>query len=524
MNDAHPNPAPTSDDAPPPAEPLGAQARPVAYALTGFVVVSVGLAVLLRLVPEIDLWAQGYFYRQGDGFFLRDSPFAQFFYKGIKWMTPVLVIGLIAVIGLGLTSAFRRLSGLRRPAIVLLACIAIGSGLVVNATFKDNWGRARPSQITEFGGKKTFTAPFVIADQCKRNCSFVAGHPSILFAFFGLALFARRRRALAIGTVAVLGGLAGLGRIMQGAHFFSDVVFSGVFMFVTSWLLYRLVMAAPEIRGPLSLRVPPALQHAGAELWALIRQLIAIATTRPLADAPPPITARQLSTVALVSTGVAALCIAGILWIDRPFALLLKEHTAILALAIKPFSELGEPTMWIGVSLIMGIALWLAMRRSSEPEREAAYRRGWQQSLFLLLCVGTASAVAPLVKIVFGRARTRLLFNDGVYEFRFFEFDSGYWSFPSGHVATITAVAVALYFLWPRFARYYVAIVVLVTLSRLVQTVHFPSDVIFSIFLSTLLCLMTKQWFQRRGFEIFGREADAYGRPLDQPRRPAPAE
>lgn len=524
MNDARPNPAPASDDAPPHAEPPGAQARPVAYALTGFVVVSVGLAVLLRLVPEIDLWAQSFFYRPGESFFLRDSPFAQFFYKGIKWMTPVLVIGLIAVIGLGLTSALRRLSGLRRPAIVLLACMAIGSGLVVNATFKDNWGRARPSQITEFGGKKTFTPPFVIADQCKRNCSFVAGHPSILFAFFGLALFARKRRALAIGTVAVLGGLAGLARIMQGAHFFSDVMFSGVFMFVTSWLLYRLVIAAPEISGPLSLKAPPAMQRAGAELWALIRQLIAVATTRPLANASPSITARQILAAALLGAGVAALCVAGILWIDQPFALLLKEHAPILGTAIKPFSKLGEPTMWIGVALILGIALWLAMRRSSEPERQAAYRLGWHRSLFFLFCVGTASAVAPLVKIAFGRARTRLLFNDGVYEFRFFEIDPNYWSFPSGHVATITAVAVALHFLWPRFVRYYVAIVVLVALARLVQTVHFPSDVIFSIYLSTLLCLITKRWFQRRGFEIFGREAGACRAPLDQPRRPAPAE
>ena len=518
MRNAHPAPTPAS------GEPPDTQAKPAAYVLTGFVVVSVGFAVLLRLVPEIDLWIQGFFYRQGESFFLADAPFAQFFYKGIKWMTPVLVVGLIAVIGLGLSRSLRRITGLRRPAIVLLACLAIGSGLVVNAVLKDNWGRARPSQITEFGGQKAFTPPFVIADQCARNCSFVAGHPSILFAFFGLALFARRRRALAIATVAVLGGLAGLGRMMQGAHFLSDVLFSGVFMFVTAWLLYRLVMAMPEINEPIRPKIPPALRRAGADLWALVRQLTALARTKPLADAPPSVTARRLSLAALAGAGVAALCVAGILWIDRPFALLLKEQAPIFALAIKPFSELGEPTMWIGVSSIMGIALWLAMRRSHDTERQAAYRLGGQQSLFFFLCVATASAIAPLLKIAFGRARTRLLFNDSVYEFRFFEIDSGYWSFPSGHVATITAVAVALYFLWPRFVRYYVAIVVLVTLSRLVQTVHFPSDVIFSIYLSTLICLMIRIRFQRRGFDIFGRRAGVTRRELDRPRRPAPAE
>ncbi len=505
MNEAPPTPKPATGDAP-------AQGRTAGYALPVFVIVAVGFGILLRLAPEIDLWVQGFFYRPGEGFFLRDTAFALFFYKGIKWLAPVLAVGLIAVIGLGLARPMRRLARLRRPSVVLLACLAIGSGLVVNVIFKDNWGRARPSQVVEFGGAKTFTPALVIADQCKRNCSFVAGHPSVLFSFFGLALFARRRRALAIGTVAVLGGLAGLGRMMQGAHFFSDVVFSGIFMFVTAWLLYRLVMATLDDTEPITLKAPPIVRHAATELWALIRQLTAIAMIRPIADAPPVVTARQLTTIVLAGIGVTALIIASIVWIDRPFALLLKEKAPILSTLFKPFSEFGEPTVWLGVSAIVGLALWLAMRRSENTGREAAYRLGWHQTLFVFLCTSVASIVAPLVKIFFGRPRPRLLFSDGVYGFRFFEIDPNYWSFPSGHVMTITAAAVALYLLWPRFVRYYVVLVVLVVLSRLFQTVHFPSDVIFSLYLSTIICLMIKVRFQRRGFDIFGLGPGAYRR------------
>ncbi|MHA1536673.1 MAG: phosphatase PAP2 family protein [Alphaproteobacteria bacterium] len=499
---------------------------PPAYALAAFAIVSLGLAAVLFLVPEIDLWIHGFFYRQGDGFFLKGSFFARFSYKAINWATPVLVVASIAVIGIGLIGRMRRWVGLRRPAIVLLACLAIGSGLIVNGVLKDNWGRARPSQITQFGGSKAFTPPFVIADQCKKNCSFVAGHPSIPFAFFGLALFVRRRRrrALALAVVAGIGGLAGLGRMMQGAHFFSDVVYSGVFMFITGWLLYRLTMAVPDEGERILAKVPPALRRAGAELWALIRQLLAFVAAGPIDSAPPRITVRRIAAVALSGTVVAALCGAGILWIDRPFAWLLKEHAAILDIIFKPFSALGEPTMWVGVFSIMGVALLMAMRRSGDPGRAAAYRRAWHQSLFLLLCTGIASAVVPLVKIAFGRARTRLLFNDGVYEFRFFELDSSFWSFPSGHVATIAAAAVAFYLLWPRFARYYVAIVALVAVSRLVQTVHFLSDVIISVYLSTLICLMIKIWFERRGVCVFDREADGERPPVERPRRVAPAE
>ena len=49
----------------------------------------------------------------------------------------------------------------------------VGSGLIANFFFKDNWGRARPVHIEEFGGEKLYTPPFVISDQCLKNCSWI---------------------------------------------------------------------------------------------------------------------------------------------------------------------------------------------------------------------------------------------------------------------------------------------------------------------------------------------------------------
>ena len=45
-----------------------------------------------------------------------------------------------------------------------------GSGIIANFVFKENWGRARPVHIEEFGGDKIFTPAFLKTDQCKRNC------------------------------------------------------------------------------------------------------------------------------------------------------------------------------------------------------------------------------------------------------------------------------------------------------------------------------------------------------------------
>ena len=52
-----------------------------------------------------------------------------------------------------------------RTRLILIGFIVgpvIGCGLIANFYFKDNWGRARPVNIQEFGGEKIYTQPFII--------------------------------------------------------------------------------------------------------------------------------------------------------------------------------------------------------------------------------------------------------------------------------------------------------------------------------------------------------------------------
>jgi lipid A 4'-phosphatase len=123
----------------------------------------------------------------------------------------------------------------------LAAMLAVGPGLVANVILKDNWGRARPRQIVEFGGTKQFTPPLVPAGECARNCSFVSGEASSAYApFFAAALLLPQFR-LALIAGGVLSGLAaGIIRMSQGGHFLSDVLFAGIFMALTASLLHIL--------------------------------------------------------------------------------------------------------------------------------------------------------------------------------------------------------------------------------------------------------------------------------------------
>ena len=201
----------------------------------------------------IDLWFTGLFWNGTDGFFLRDTWWARTLYQVI----PILsysVVG-IALIGLIVNAVRRRPLGPWRSRVFLylIAVVAIGPGLVVNVVFKDHWGRARPRDVVEFGGTKAFTPAFVISDQCPKNCSFVAGHPSMAFAMVALVLVAasrrHRRRAWLIALVVALGMVVGFGRIVQGGHFLSDVIFSAIFTVAVAVGLYRLFGLEPVPSG-----------------------------------------------------------------------------------------------------------------------------------------------------------------------------------------------------------------------------------------------------------------------------------
>jgi lipid A 4'-phosphatase len=201
--------------------------------------------------PGIDLWATDLFWRPGEGFYLRDFPLFRIIHDGMPYFTGTIAVALI-LFGLW---AWRR-GRHRRAAVFLLLSLIAGPGLVVNTGLKDNWGRARPSQVTEFGGTKRFTPAPLVADQCLRNCSFVAGDPAMGFWLLAPALLlaAPRRRLAAAGAVA-LGALFGLARIAQGGHFLSDVIFCGIAVAATVWILHWLLVERRGFAPSLGFRI-----------------------------------------------------------------------------------------------------------------------------------------------------------------------------------------------------------------------------------------------------------------------------
>ena len=213
-----------------------------------FLVPAALLGLLFLLAPQLDLAFTSLFYSPTGGFTQDGALWERLLYDSVDWIVGAAVVGSLAVL---LSDVFRKGPFRRRGrvAALLLVVIAIGPGLIVNGVLKEHWGRARPRNVTEFGGDRQFTPALVIADQCERNCSFSAGHPSAGFALaaLGYACVSRRRRQAVIVAATGFGLVVGLARVAAGGHFLSDVLFSGLIVVGLAVVLgNRWIGSAPD--------------------------------------------------------------------------------------------------------------------------------------------------------------------------------------------------------------------------------------------------------------------------------------
>lgn len=145
--------------------------------------------------------------------------------SALSWL--VLVVTMLAYALPGV----RKRPLLRQIALTTLATVALGTGLFVNGLGKDFTGRPRPRTIEEFGGHSQYRAPLQLGTPGVGK-SFPCGHCSAGYAVgaVGLALLAARP-ALGTGIIlaSIVFGLAmGAARMAAGAHFLSDVLWSGI--------------------------------------------------------------------------------------------------------------------------------------------------------------------------------------------------------------------------------------------------------------------------------------------------------
>ncbi|SMC96870.1 Glycosyltransferase involved in cell wall bisynthesis [Fulvimarina manganoxydans] len=186
------------------------------------------LSLLFLAFPSLDLAISRLFFKPGQGFSVADVAKLQLAREVGTTITAMAVGFALLALGLG-ALAGRRLPLIPRPrdALFVIGVYAFGPALIVNAFFKDVFGRARPREVIEFGGWLDFSPVWTVHGGCFGNCSFVSGEASSAIALVAIVwLFPKALRlsvAVAVMTMAVV---LSLNRIAMGGHFLSDVLLS----------------------------------------------------------------------------------------------------------------------------------------------------------------------------------------------------------------------------------------------------------------------------------------------------------
>lgn len=213
--------------------------------------------VLLTTLPfwipqwHLDVQVSRFFYHPAcspQGWVLDCQPWYQtLFYSSVPVISGlILAAGMVVIVWRPKTLVYQRLR-LRLGYFVLV--FILGSGLVVNAIFKDHWGRPRPVQTQDFGGTAEYAPPGkLVLNSAGR--SFPSGHSSVGFAFLALWFIWRRERPAwalwGLGGGLLFGYAIGLARISVGAHYLSDVIWSGWLMALVAWLVYYPLLNMPR--------------------------------------------------------------------------------------------------------------------------------------------------------------------------------------------------------------------------------------------------------------------------------------
>jgi undecaprenyl-diphosphatase len=135
---------------------------------------------------------------------------------------------------------------------------------------------------------------------------------------------------------------------------------------------------------------------------------------------------------------------------------------------------------------------------------------------FIVVAIGLPGLFTTIAKRLIGRARPLTESEVDPFLFSPFDWQHGYASLPSGHATTAFAALIAIGALWPRLRPLMWIYALVIASSRILISVHYPSDVIAAALIGAVGALIVRDWYaaRRLGF-VF--DADGRIRSLPGP-------
>lgn len=209
------------------------------YSRKTLLILSFAVAIFTLISAPIDMWISLLPYNNNTHKFYGEVAFwCKIIYAMVPIATAVLIISSLGGIFFSKKINPAKAHSIKKASLVVLLSLALGPGIIANSILKNHWGRPRPYQVIRDG--KIFAPVWQVHLNKDTNNSFPSGHATIGF-FLGIPFLAlgKKRKALA---VSVCGGtVVGLVRILEGGHYFSDVIFAGIVVWLSAGLALYLV-------------------------------------------------------------------------------------------------------------------------------------------------------------------------------------------------------------------------------------------------------------------------------------------
>ena len=194
----------------------------------------------ISIGSSIDIYISDLFYEGNQKFFIESFNLTSIITRKLFLPLLVIYIFICPVISLyiPIKNIFFGFKFILKDIVFIFSSVFFNLIIIINVLLKGFWGRARPNDIMEFGGKDSFSAWFEYSNACNTNCSFVSGDASVGFSLIVLYFITKNKLFFWLSLLS--GIILGTVRILEGGHFLSDVLISGLIIYSLSFAQFQI--------------------------------------------------------------------------------------------------------------------------------------------------------------------------------------------------------------------------------------------------------------------------------------------
>ncbi len=112
-----------------------------------------------------------------------------------------------------------------------------------------------------------------------------------------------------------------------------------------------------------------------------------------------------------------------------------------------------------------------------------------------IISLATAGILCNVLKYIIGVSRPKYFFLEGYERLNFFNIEHKVNSFPSGHTQAAFTLAILIIIYSRRYFIFIIIIAVLMGLSRIFMSMHFPSDLVSGAYIGSIVPILIYNYY-----------------------------